>query len=203
MKFTNNSKSERQLEVAESREAAALFALALGQARQLLGHLLHGLELLEQLVDLLDRKAAAGCDALLAGKVDDGGVVPLLRGHRLDDGFGVRHLLFVDLRTGEGFCIHARQHAEHLFHRAHVLHFLKLVVKIGQRQLAGHHLFGGLGGLLLVEGLLCLFDQRQYVAHAEDAACHAVGVERLDVAELLARADELDRLASYPFVLPS
>ena len=77
LKFTNNSKSERQLQVAESREAAALFALAAGEAGQLLGHLLHGLKLLEQLVDLLDRKAAAGCDALLAGEVDDGCRDPL------------------------------------------------------------------------------------------------------------------------------
>ena len=107
----------------------------------------------------------------------------------------MRHLLFVDLCTGEGFCVHTRQHAEHFLHRAHVFHFLQLIVKIGQRQLAGHHLLGGFGCLLLIEGLLRLFDQRQHIAHAEDAACHTVRVERLDIAELLARADELDRLA--------
>ena len=52
--------------------------------------------------DLLDRQSAAVCNALLSGVVDDGGIISLLRGHRLDDGFGMRHLLFVDLCTGEG-----------------------------------------------------------------------------------------------------
>ena len=107
----------------------------------------------------------------------------------------MRHLLFVDLCTGEGFCVHARQHAEHFLHRAHVFHLLELVVEVGQRQLAGHHLFRGFGGLLLVERFLRLFDQREHVAHAEDAAGHAVGMEGLDIAQLFARADELDRLA--------
>ena len=107
----------------------------------------------------------------------------------------MRHLLFVQLCAGEGFCVHTRQHAEHFLHRAHVFHLLQLLVEIGQRQLACHHLFGSLRGLLLIEGLLCLFDQREHVAHAEDAGGHAVRVEGLDVAELFARADELDRLA--------
>ena len=38
-------------------------------------------------------------------------------------------------------------------------------------------------------------DQRQHVAHAEDARGHAVGMERLEPGELLAHARELDRLA--------
>ena len=111
----------------------------------------------------------------------------------------MRHLLFVQLCAGEGFCVHARQHAEHILHRAHVLHLLQLVVEIGQRQLAGHHLFGGLSRLLLIKGLLRLLDQREHVAHAEDAGSHAVRVEGFDVAQLFARADELDRLAGDRF----
>ena len=49
--------------------------------------------------------------------------------------------------------------------------------------------------LVLVELLVRFFDQRDDVAHAEDAAGHAVGVEFLEVVELLADADELDRHA--------
>ena len=37
--------------------------------------------------------------------------------------------------------------------------------------------------------------RREHVAHAEDAAGHAVGVELLEVGELLARGREGDRLA--------
>ena len=40
-----------------------------------------------------------------------------------------------------------------------------------------------------------LLDQRQDVAHAEDARRHALGMERLEAVELLADAGELDRLA--------
>ena len=43
--------------------------------------------------------------------------------------------------------------------------------------------------------MLGLLNERQYVAHTEDAAGHAVGVEGLDHVQLLARADELDGLA--------
>ena len=50
---------------------------------------------------------------------------------------------------------------------------------------------------LLVEGRLGLLDEREHVAHAEDAARHAVGVERLEVVELLAGAGEEDRLADH------
>ena len=51
--------------------------------------------------------------------------------------------------------------------------------------------------LLLVERRLGLLDERHHVAHAEDAARHAVGVERLEVLELLAGAGEEDRLADH------
>ena len=42
---------------------------------------------------------------------------------------------------------------------------------------------------------LDLLDERQHVAHAEDAARHAIGVERLELVELLAGTREEDRLA--------
>ena len=54
-----------------------------------------------------------------------------------------------------------------------------------------HHPLGGLG----LERLLRLLDQRDDVAHAEDAAGDPLGVELLERVELLADADEPDRLA--------
>ena len=46
-----------------------------------------------------------------------------------------------------------------------------------------------------LDRVLGLLDQRQDVAHAEDARGHAVGVEVLELVELLADRGELDRLA--------
>ena len=46
-----------------------------------------------------------------------------------------------------------------------------------------------------VEGLLGLLDQGEHVAHAEDARGHPVGVEDVEVVELLAVGREHDRLA--------
>ena len=57
----------------------------------------------------------------------------------------------------------------------------------------GRELLGGLARLVLVEGLLRLLDEGQDVAEVEDAARHAVGVERLEVVEPLARRGEHDR----------
>ena len=56
-------------------------------------------------------------------------------------------------------------------------------------------LAGRLGRLLGVEGLLGLLDQGEHVAHAEDPRGHPVGVEDVEVGELLAVRGEHDRLA--------
>ena len=50
-------------------------------------------------------------------------------------------------------------------------------------------------GLVLVDRLLGLLDEREHVAHPQDPLGHAVGVEALEVAELLARRGVHDRLA--------
>ena len=49
--------------------------------------------------------------------------------------------------------------------------------------------------LFLVDLLLDLLDQRQHVAHVEDAAGGAIGMEDVQAVGLFADADELDRLA--------
>ena len=57
-------------------------------------------------------------------------------------------------------------------------------------QLGRHRL-----GLLVVERLLGLLDQGEHVAHAEDARGHPLGVEDVEVVELLAVGREHHRLA--------
>ena len=57
------------------------------------------------------------------------------------------------------------------------------------------HALLDLGLLVFLDGRLGALDQRQHVAHAEDARGHPVRVEHLERVELLARRRELDRLA--------
>ena len=79
--------------------------------------------------------------------------------------------------------------------RAHLLQLLHLLEEVVERELALEQLLGGRLGLVLLEDLLGLLDQREHVAHAEDAAGHPVGVELLERVELLARGREGDRPA--------
>ena len=61
--------------------------------------------------------------------------------------------------------------------------------------LLGEELARHLVGLALVERLLGLLDEGEHVAHVEDAAGHPVGVEDLEVGDLLTGRGEHDRLA--------
>jgi hypothetical protein len=86
---------------------------------------------------------------------------------------------------------HAREHPEQLGHRAHLADGLHLGQEVLEGEVvAGLELRGHLRGLLGVERLLGLLDQREHVAHAEDARGHPVGVEDVEVVELLAVAGE-------------
>ena len=66
-----------------------------------------------------------------------------------------------------------------------------------ERKLVLAQLLGHLLRLFGVERLLRLFDERQDIAHAEDARSHAVRMERFERLELLAEADELDGHARH------
>ena len=101
----------------------------------------------------------------------------------VDGGQRVLHL------TGAG------QHAQQVADRAHLADRQHLLEEVLQRELAGADLRGGGLGLLGVEDLLGLLDEAQHVAHAEDAAGHPVGVEDVEVLELLAGGREQDRHA--------
>ena len=76
----------------------------------------------------------------------------------------------------------AGQHAEQVGDRAHLAdrhHLLEEVLEgeaLAGGELAGHPL-----GLVGVEGLLGLLDEREHVAHAEDARGHPLGVEDVEV----------------------
>jgi hypothetical protein len=61
--------------------------------------------------------------------------------------------------------------------------------------LPGLHLLRELLRLGDVDRLVRILDERQHVAHAEDAGGHPLGMERLETVDLLRNAGELDRRA--------
>ena len=81
--------------------------------------------------------------------------------------------------------------------RTHLLQLLHLLEEVVEGELAVQQLLGGRLGLILLERLLGLLDEGEHVAHAQDAAGHAVGVELLELAELLAGGREGDRAADH------
>ncbi len=73
---------------------------------------------------------------------------------------------------------------------------LQLIAEVFEREaVAEQSLLGELLRLLAVERGLGLLDQRKHVAHAEDAADDAIGMEGLEGVGLFTGADELDGLA--------
>ena len=183
--------------LAEQRPEAAAQEALLAHAAHLLHHVGHLPVHLEEPVQVLHVEAGAGGDAALAAGLEEVGGAALLLGHRVDERdlaaeeavveAGLVHLLR-HLR-------HAGEHAHDALHAAHLLHLLELALQVVHVELTLleplHHPLGGLE----LEGLLRLLDQGDDVAHAEDAPGDAVGVELLQRVELLAEADELDRLA--------
>ncbi len=72
---------------------------------------------------------------------------------------------------------------------------IELIAQVGEIERALAHLLGDARGLLGVDRLRRLLDQRDDVAHAEDAVGDTRGMEVLQRVHLLADADQLDRLA--------
>src|ERR1019366_9005690 len=186
------------VDVLELSEHASLAANPLGAlaAAEALEHALHLLECLEQAVDVGDGRAAPRGDALAARTLDELRVAAFLQRHGEHDRLHAAEVLLRGHRRAG--LLHelatAGQHPEHAFERTHAAQLTKLSEPVvhgeATRERALHHLLG----LLLVELLLRAFDERQHVAHAEDARGHPVGRKRFEVGDLLAGAAVHDRL---------
>ena len=87
---------------------------------------------------------------------------------------------------------HAGDHAHYLVDGTEFFGLSQHVFKVVQGELAFAEPGFLLGHFILIDFLLRLFDQRNHVAHAQDPAGHAVGVEFLERVEMFAGADELD-----------
>src|SRR5665811_182114 len=159
---TRRRVARRSILPAHARQAKPLHA----PAREGLEHLLHLAVLLEQLVDVLDRRAAAAGDAPPATPVDEIGVAPFLRRHREDHGLDAVELAVVDLDVLE--LLHARhagQHAEDARQRAHLAQLLQLAEEVLEGELGAAKFGLHLRRLLLVDGLLGLLDERQHISY--------------------------------------
>jgi hypothetical protein len=176
----------------------ALLRLPLGDpAAHLLHHLAHLLELADQLGHLRGRGARPPGDAVAPRVVDQVGPDTLLGGHRPDDALDPSDLTIVDLDVAD-LLGDARQHAHHPGQRSHLLERLHLVEEVVEGERPLHQAGRRRLGLVLLEDLLGLLDQRRQVALAEDPAGEAVGVEQVEVLDLLPRGGEGDRDGRRP-----
>ena len=119
------------------------------------------------------------------------------RRHRVDARLHPPELPFLPLTDASirHHLAHSGHHLHHRLQRTHFLQALQLIAEILEIEL----IFPELGleptRLFLVNNVLRLFDQRQNVAHAENAAGHAVGMKLLELIDLLADSREDDRLS--------
>src|SRR5207245_4570777 len=148
------------------------------------------------LVHRLHRHAGARGDAALARSLDQLGLGALLARHGVDDALDALQLLVVgELRRIDLARELRRQLVEERGDAAHLLHLGDLVPEVLEVEaLALLYLLGDALGALEVDLGVRLLDQRQDVAHAEDARRHPLRMERFEARELLADAGQLDRL---------
>src|SRR5262249_48152021 len=107
----------------QARELAQATEPALGRGgAQLLDYLAHHHVLLQLLVALLDRAAAAAGDALATLAVNERVVIALGGGHRVDDGLHALEAGFVHLGVLRNIGERAKlgQHTDNLLERAHL-----------------------------------------------------------------------------------
>ena len=156
-----------------------------------LHHLAGVFELFEEAVEFGDGVAAASGDALFAAAVDAGGVLALVGGHGGDHGFDGDEGVVADFDVFGEFA-HAWDHADEVFHVAHFFDLAELGEEVVEVVFVVDEFFLDFAGFGFVVLFLCAFDERDDVAHAEDAVGHTVGVEDVECIHFFAYADELD-----------
>src|SRR6266849_9335688 len=165
----------------------------------LLEHLFHLRVLAKKIVYFLHGRPRSAGDTLAAVAVDHFMMIALVRRHRIDDGLDAVDLLLVDIIGGflqAGEWTDRGQHAHDALHRSHFFDLAQLVTKIFQREaVAGQGLGGHFLRLLLVDLRFRALDQREDIAHAQNARHNAVGMKRLQRIIFFADADELDGLS--------
>src|SRR5712691_9564652 len=146
------------------------------------------------IIDSMTPRERRNPDVLKASRV-----APLPRRHGIDDGDLPLEHAVVEIGGGELVLdlADARQHAHEPAEAAHLRHLRELLAQVGKVERALAHPLGDARGLLGIDGGRGLLHQRDDVAHPQDAVGDARGVEVFQRIELLAGADELDRLSRY------
>jgi hypothetical protein len=111
--------------------------------------------------------------------------------HRADDRLDRLQLVVADLGALQ-LLRHAGHHADEVAERAHLLQLLHLLEEVVEGELALQQRLAA-ASASFSKACSALLDEGEHVAHAEDAAGHAVGVEELELVELLAGRREGDR----------
>src|SRR5204863_2310969 len=87
------------------------------------------------------------------------------------------------------------EHPEDVRQGSHLANLAHLLEEVLERELLAANLALELSGLVGVVDLLGFLDQRQYVAHPQNARGHPLGMEALELVEALSRRRVEDRLA--------
>ena len=157
-------------------------------------------KLFEQFVHFLHGRTCTHCNTAFAAGFEQGWVGAFFRGHRVDDGFHFAHRFF-GCAFGDLFRYltqFARHFRHQVFQATHIAHLLDLFFKIVEVEaFAFLQLFRHFGGGFFINAFLNIFNQGQYVAHAEDTAGKTVGVERFEAVDFLADTDKFNRFAGY------
>ena len=150
------------------------------RAAHRLHHVGHGAMHFEEPVDVLGLGAGAGGDALLAARLEQIGIAPLPRRHRVDDrDLALEHASRRDWRSAIWFFILAMPGSMPIRPPMPpmLLHLRELLAQVGEIERALAHLLGDARRLLGVDRRGGLLDQRDDVAHAEDAVGDARGMK--------------------------
>ena len=151
--------------------------------------------MLEHGIHAADFGAGTLGDTVLAATVENLRLFPFFRGHGTEDGFHVYELLLVNLVERE--LVQARDEPEDVLDAAELLDGAELRQEVVQVEGVVEDLLFEVFRVFLVDDLLGFFHEGDHVAHAEDSACHAVGVEKVDVGEFFAHTDKADGYARH------
>ena len=114
----------------------------------------------------------------------------------MDHAFESIELLVVDVDVLER-ASNAGQETKQLLHRPHAAQRLHLREEVVHGELALREFRGHFLGFFVADFFACLLDECDHIAHAEDAARHALRAELIERIELLAGSEELDRCARH------
>ena len=113
------------------------------------------------------------------------------RCHRANDGLDPVDLTIIDVVGGRAHLLgHARHELHQPAHRAHLADLAELLQEVIEREGPVEHAPGRASHDLGIHRALGLLDERQHIAHPEDAIGHTVRVELLEILKLLARRSE-------------